>query len=244
MSHPAMRSFAKEILESIYSKILIKDCRVLEIGSYDVNGSIRSLITDIFLPKEYIGVDLIEGPNVDMVSSGHELDFPVESFDITISLECLEHNPYWKETLDNMRRLTKSNGYVIISCATLGRLEHGTTRTNPISSPGTQGKGWDYYMNLSEKNFPDTFLTSFEDYCFWVNKYTYDLYFLGAVGSKFDEHKKYFNFTSMRPKSSFRKKIFVDIPLSVARNFLSEKQFQNFGVSYLRLGRRFKRFIL
>lgn len=111
--------------------------RVLEIGSYDVNGSIRK----IFDGSEYLGVDLFEGPGVDVVSSGHLLKVPDGSFDVSISSECFEHNPFWVDTFKNMHRMTADSGMLAITCASRGRLEHGTTRTTPEKSPGSQKGG-------------------------------------------------------------------------------------------------------
>lgn len=244
MSHPSMQSFVKEILQSILNEQNINNCRLLEIGSCDVNGSVREIVKNSLNPSEHIGVDLMDGPNVDLVCSGHQVDLPSGSFDLTISFECLEHNPYWVETLDNMRRMTKPNGYLIMSCATLGRLEHGTARTNPASSPGTQGIGWNYYKNLTENDFKPSFLSSFNDYHFWVNKNAKDLYFIGSVGKKLDLKETSFQFIEMRPISSIKKKIFVDYPLNLAQKILNETNFQNFAVTYLKLGRRFKKFIV
>jgi SAM-dependent methyltransferase len=244
MSHPSMQSFVKEILCSINNIHNINNSRLLEIGSYDVNGSIRAIVQSAINPTEHIGVDLINGPNVDLVCSGSEVDLPDESFDLTVSFECLEHNPYWAETLANMRRMTKAKGYVIVSCATLGRLEHGTTRTDPVSSPGTQGVGWNYYKNLTAADFDSSFLSSFKDYYFWENKYSKDLYFIGSVGEELDFKSIQFEFINMKPLSGFKKKIFVDFPINLAQKILSENNFQIFGVSYLKLGRKFKRFII
>ena len=53
----------------------------------------------------YIGVDLKPGKNVDIVSKGHELNFPDESFDLIISTECFEHDHYYKKTLPNILRM-------------------------------------------------------------------------------------------------------------------------------------------
>jgi hypothetical protein len=44
----------------------IEGKRVLELGSYIVNGSLRDIILK-FGPKEYIGVDIVPGPGVDVV---------------------------------------------------------------------------------------------------------------------------------------------------------------------------------
>ena len=63
--------------------------RVLEIGSADINGSIRSF----FPGSDYTGVDLSAGPGVDVVASGHELALPDRDVDLAISCECFEHNP-------------------------------------------------------------------------------------------------------------------------------------------------------
>ena len=43
--------------------------KTLDIGSLGVNGSLKDLFTD------YIGLDMREGDNVDIVANGHELPF-------------------------------------------------------------------------------------------------------------------------------------------------------------------------
>ena len=63
MSHFQQEKFveiASEYLNLTYSK------KVFELGSYDINGSIKPL----FSFNEYIGVDVSEGPNVDKVYDG------------------------------------------------------------------------------------------------------------------------------------------------------------------------------
>ena len=152
---------------------------MLEIGSYDVNGSIRSLFTTA---GQYIGVDLCEGPGVDLVSYGHELNQPTGSFDITLSGECFEHDPHWRETFLNMVRMTRPGGLVAFSCASRGRLEHGTLRTNPASSPGTQSIGSDYYRNIEERDFADMGLDRlFQSFKFWYLSGHFDLLFAGVT---------------------------------------------------------------
>lgn len=151
--------------------------RILEIGSYNVNGSIRPF----FQGGTYIGVDIIPGPDVDVVSPGEKLTDPDETYDLTVSCECFEHNPQWRETLLNMYRMTKPGGVVLFTCATTGRLEHGTTRTLPGSSPGNLSLGWHYYKNLKERDFTSCiqFDDLFKDYFFIRNTAAQDLYFIG-----------------------------------------------------------------
>jgi SAM-dependent methyltransferase len=119
--------------------------RVLEIGSLDINGSVRSFFTG----GSYIGVDVAAGPGVDEVCQGQLVGHPTGTFDVVISCECMEHNPFWVETVSNMFRMAKPGGLVIVSCATTGRAEHGTTRTSGTDSPLSIGIGWEYYHNVS-----------------------------------------------------------------------------------------------
>jgi len=152
--------------------------RVLEVGSLDINGSVRRHFTDC----DYTGVDIGPGPGVDVVAQGQELDFPDGSFDTTVSAECFEHNPYWMETFANMIRMTRSGGLIAFSCASTGRPEHGTSRSDPGSSPLTVGLGWEYYRNLTEDDFRTFFdLDSmFSEHGFSYHAGSHDLYFWGV----------------------------------------------------------------
>jgi SAM-dependent methyltransferase len=185
VSHPEQLGFFGLVEEA--NRRLIEGARVVEIGSYDVNGSVR----DIFgTSREYIGVDLREGPGVDMVAFGHELDLPDASFDVAISGECLEHDPYWVKTILNMCRMTRSGGLVAFTCGSSGRPEHGTLRTDRHESPGTQAQGLDYYQNLSEDDVSQglELASLFDDWAFWYLPTTFDLYFAGVrcLDSKYE----------------------------------------------------------
>jgi hypothetical protein len=153
------------------------NCKMLEVGSLNINGSIR----DYFTHCDYLGIDVGEGPGVDLVCEGQNLDHPDNTYDTVGSCECFEHNPYWIETFQNMVRMAKPGALVFMSCATTGRPEHGTTRTSPKDSPLTIGKGWDYYKNLTEKDFRDNFDCDamFSKYEFQVGSPHPDLYFYG-----------------------------------------------------------------
>src|SRR4051812_20469594 len=93
---------------------------VLEIGSLDINGSVRNF----FSAAKYTGVDVAPGRGVDEVGQGQLVGHPSGTFDVVISCECMEHNPFWVETVSNMFRMAKPGGLVIVSCATTGRAEH------------------------------------------------------------------------------------------------------------------------
>lgn len=174
MSHYNQLGFIEIVADFIRG-----DCEggsLIEMGSYDVNGSIRN----IFSGAKHTGVDLCEGPGVDLVMSGHEVSLPDGSFELAISCESFEHNPFWKETFRNMLRMTKPGGWVVFTCASKGRPEHGTTRTTPNSSPGTKTVGWDYYKNLTRRDFERLGLhDQFDDFVFISNQASFDLYFIG-----------------------------------------------------------------
>lgn len=174
MSHQAQQDFIASVREKLPEYFI--NSRVLEVGSLNINGTVRQFFEK---PLEYIGVDLGPGPGVDMVCSGHELPFQNNLFDISISCECFEHNKYWVETFKRMHDCTKHEGLIVMSCATEGRPEHGTSRVNPNDAPFTN----DYYKNLTEKDFLENFNLNdlFSDWKFMVNPNSHDLYFLGMV---------------------------------------------------------------
>lgn len=171
MAHIQQRQFIQKTKDHFPE--CFNDVSVLEVGSLNINGTVR----DFFNAKSYLGIDLIEGKDVDMVISGNEINHPDESYDTVISTECFEHDKHWKETFANMYRMTKKGGMVIFTCASDGRHEHGTTRTTPADSPATT----DYYENRNANDFWMNFDIKgmFTKFLFEYNPVTCDLYFWG-----------------------------------------------------------------
>ena len=174
MAHIEQREFI-EVIKSNFPRYF-KKARVLEIGSLNINGSVRSQFSDC----DYVGVDVAPGAGVDVVQMGQLVDFPSESFDCVISCECMEHNTFWVETMSNMFRLVRPSGLVIMTCASPGREEHGTARSVPKSSPLTVDLGWDYYSNVSEKDLRSRFNLDwwFSDYVLSTHYRMCDTYFV------------------------------------------------------------------
>lgn len=172
MSHPTQIEFVKNVKEA-YPDLFVNK-KVLEVGSLNINGSIREFFSDC----DYTGVDLAPGKDVDFVGRGEDLAFPDRSFDVVCSCECFEHNPEWARTFDNMARMAK--GLVFFSCATTGRPEHGTARTTPQDAPFCG----DYYQNLKASDFLSKCnIDVFAGYRFLTNKSAQDLYFIGVKRS-------------------------------------------------------------
>lgn len=175
MSHPEQQAFLEAL--AVRNQSLVDGGRVLEIGSYDVNGSVRAKFSTA---REYVGVDLTPGPSVDHVGFGHEYAEPDGSFDLAVSGSCFEHDPHWQDTLANMVRLTRPGGVVAATFASRGFPEHGTRRTMVGDSPGTQAAGLDYYRNLDDADFTDLPMDEwFSSWRLWYVSTTFEMYLAG-----------------------------------------------------------------
>ncbi len=152
---------------------------VLDAGSLDINGNNQYLFTN----SHYIGLDIGEGKNVDIVSKIHELQLPDNTFDTIISTEVFEHDQYYTDSIKNIYRMLKPGGMFLFTCATIGRAEHGTRRTRPQDAPLLQSdEEWqDYYKNLTEDDIKEIFDLDrhFYKHQFKVNSSSHDLYFWG-----------------------------------------------------------------
>jgi SAM-dependent methyltransferase len=90
--------------------------RVLEIGSktYEGQPTYRALIDDH--REKYTGLDLEDGQNVDVVAkSGYVWpEFADDSFDVCISGQTFEHNPFFWVTMAEIARVLAPGGYACI----------------------------------------------------------------------------------------------------------------------------------
>lgn len=104
----------------------IKGKKVIEIGSYDINGSLRSIVESME-PAEYVGVDLEEGPGVDIICDAEKIvdKFGSESFDVVISTELLEHIKDWRKVISNIKTICKEGGLIFITTRSFGFAYHG-----------------------------------------------------------------------------------------------------------------------
>jgi SAM-dependent methyltransferase len=173
MAHPAQQEFCDRIAARLPEYFTGK---ALDIGALDINGNNRYLFSG-----EYIGLDLGEGNNVDVISRGHEYNAPDETFDCIISTECFEHDMFYEKTIQNAMRMLKKGGMLIFTCATTGRPVHGTTDTHAWTSPFTsKDEQWkDYYKNLAEEDFMAIPGFEWSHSEFEVNEGACDIYFMG-----------------------------------------------------------------
>jgi len=100
---------------------LVSNKNVLEVGAYNVNGTLKDKIME-FNPKTYVGVDIREGPNVDLVCDIGDLDFVFdsESFDLVVCTEVLEHVKDWPRAIQNLKTVVAPGGVILITVPTVG----------------------------------------------------------------------------------------------------------------------------
>ncbi|ABM05142.1 Methyltransferase type 11 [Psychromonas ingrahamii 37] len=190
MSHIEQQEFCQSVRLKFSSFFEYKF--VLDIGCLDINGNNNAF----FSGCNYLGLDVAQGRNVDIITPGHELGMPDATFDTIVSTECFEHDQFYEKTIKNIYRMLKPGGLFLFTCATTGRPEHGTKRTTPDDAPLLQSfEGWsDYYKNLEEDDIKaifDDFDSLFNEYCFSTNDKTKDLYFWGFKSGEYEPRSDY-----------------------------------------------------
>jgi SAM-dependent methyltransferase len=123
----------------------VENKRVIDVGSHNYNGNM-SIVAEKLNPKEYIGVDMIAGPGVDVVCLGEELvsKFGESSFDTVISNELMEHARNWRDVISNMKRVLKSGGTILL-----------TTRSKGFKIHAYPHDYWRYEVEDMKKIFSD-----------------------------------------------------------------------------------------
>ncbi len=178
MSHELQQDFFKRVKEHLPN--FFTDVKVLDVGSLDINGNIKH---HFIQPFYYVGLDLGNGPNVDVVCPGHLYESGFK-FDVVSSAECFEHDMYYARTLQNMIQLLRPGGLLVFTCASTGRPEHGTLRSAPSDAPFLEGvdeKWANYYKNLTEDDIRSVIdvNNTFSEFNFEFEPRSCDLYFWG-----------------------------------------------------------------
>ena len=101
-------------VDNYASKIPKSKIRVLDVGSYDVNGSYKHLFNE--QKYDYTGLDMESGPNVDFVlRNPYDWDtIDTDSFDVVISGQAFEHIEFFWKTMEEMTRVLKKDGLLCL----------------------------------------------------------------------------------------------------------------------------------
>ena len=136
----------------------LADLSTLEVGSLVYNGTIR----DCF-HGPYIGVDMIDGPGVDLVANAHELPFADAAFECVVSTETLEHDSAFWLSLGEMGRVLRPGGHLLVTTRGIACSEHDfpsdywrfTAQTGPLLA---ELAGCDPILQESDTELPGLFL--------------------------------------------------------------------------------------
>lgn len=142
MCNPECIDFGKENIQ----RYEIEGKDILEIGSRDINGTLRHHL-QTFNPRNYIGIDIEQDNYVDMVEDiTNDKIFlgRTELFDAVISTEVMEHVENWRKAIQNMKRLVKVGGFILI-----------TTRSKGFTLHNYPVDFWRYEVSDMEKIFSD-----------------------------------------------------------------------------------------
>lgn len=114
-----------------YCKDDIENKKILDVGSYDVNGTMKP----IFEKGKYVGLDMEKGPNVDVVGVSHDIPFEDNEFDIVISSSCFEHDDMFWVSFKEMCRVLMPGGYMYVQAPSNGPYH------------GWPGDNWRFYID-------------------------------------------------------------------------------------------------
>jgi hypothetical protein len=101
---------------------MIKGRSVLEVGSRNVNGSLRELVTAME-PSFYLGVDIEEGEGVDELCPAEEV-WRRPGWGNVISTEMLEHVENWRAALLSMQMALHPGGWMFLTTCMPGFRRH------------------------------------------------------------------------------------------------------------------------
>jgi cyclopropane fatty-acyl-phospholipid synthase-like methyltransferase len=111
---------------------------VLEIGSRNINGSVRPLFA---AAASYTGIDLQDGPDVDVQADGATYDAR-QALDTIVCTEVLEHTPVASMLIQRAARQLVPGGWLLLTCATDPRVAHS-------AHDGGQLCDGEYYGNVA-----------------------------------------------------------------------------------------------
>jgi len=91
-----------------------KNLKVLDVGSRVINSRKLGSYRDLFKNNNYIGIDIVAGENVDIVTEPYKFPFKNEEFDIVVSGSTFEHVEWPWVLIKEMARVLKKDGLCCI----------------------------------------------------------------------------------------------------------------------------------
>lgn len=130
-------------------KALPASAEVLEIGSLNVNGTIREAFPPV---ARYVGIDVLAGRGVDVVldASTALSEWPEVAhgpYDVVVCMEVLEHTPVADLICQNAYTILKRGGIFLVTTACIARAPH--------SVAGGKLRPGEFYRNVSHDALKD-----------------------------------------------------------------------------------------
>ena len=128
------------------------DSKTLEVGAYGKPSYSR-----FFTNK--VGLDVREGPGVDVVGSVYELPFEDESFETVLCMVVMEHLEYPPKAIAEMHRVLKPGGRILVSVPFLFPIHDSPGDYWRFTKYGLQilFKDWDIETLQAETTMNETF---------------------------------------------------------------------------------------
>jgi len=119
--HGMCNSYCIDFVNDVVGRGDVENKDVLELGSYDVNGTVRPYIESLN-PASYVGVDIMAGPCVDVVCDAADLlnHFQPATVDVLVTTEMLEHVRDWRRVIYNMKRVMRPGGLIVLTTRSRG----------------------------------------------------------------------------------------------------------------------------
>lgn len=120
-----MHQSAFEEAEKFLKIHLSEGGKVLDVGSYGVNGTLNDVCTKVskefHCTYKYVGLDIIKGINVNVHVEELELyPFKTNTFDASMSNSCFEHNRFFWHSFSEMVRVTRPGGFIYLCTPSAG----------------------------------------------------------------------------------------------------------------------------
>jgi hypothetical protein len=131
--HAQAFKFVAEVVHNLHPK-----GPVYEIGSRNINGTVRGLFKDCGL---YVGIDSMPGPDVDLMENGATYTPPITPATV-VCCEVLEHTAEAEAIVKKAADVLAEDGHLIITCAGHGRVPHSAIDGGEVR-PG------EYYQNIA-----------------------------------------------------------------------------------------------
>ena len=155
--------FSMQKFKTNYLKNL-ENLKILDIGSYDSSGTSFNY-RSIFDEKswEYVGMDLKEGPNVDLtvLDLYNWEEIQSGSFDVVISGQAFEHMEFFWKAIEEITRILKNGGYCCIIAPSSGPVHKNPVDCFRFTSEGMAEIGryagleiLETYTNTTEESNP------------------------------------------------------------------------------------------